>query len=93
MMPAPMIILVTQFLSLLQAVLLPHQVNQEAVDKKVFELYFIYCMAWSFGGLFETDDRVKFHKEILEKAGAPLPAISAARAQTEKETVFDYCVS
>jgi hypothetical protein len=29
------------------------------------------------GGLFETDDRVKFHKEILEKANAPLPLISA----------------
>ena len=93
MMPCPMIILVTQFLSLLQAVLQPHYNNQETVDKKTFELYFIYCMAWAFGGLFEVDDRAKFHKEILEKSGAPLPPITAARAQTEKETVFDYCVS
>ena len=93
MMPCPMIILVTQFLSLLQSVLLPHFNNQETVDKKTFELYFIYCMAWAFGGLFEVDDRARFHKEILEKSGAPLPPITAARAQTEKETVFDYCVS
>lgn len=93
MMPCPMIIRVTQFLSLLEAVLLPHHANQEPVDKKVFELYFVYALAWAFAGLFETDDRVRFHKEVLEKCGAPLPAISAARAQTDKETVFDYCVS
>jgi dynein heavy chain len=92
MMPCPMIIRVTQFLSLLQAVLLPHATRGEPVDKKVFELYFVYCLAWSFAGLFETDDRQRFHREILEKSGAPLPAISAARAQTDKETVFDYCV-
>jgi dynein heavy chain, axonemal len=87
-----MIIRVTQFLSLLQAVLLPHATRGEPVDKKIFELYFVYSLAWSFAGLFETDDRQRFHREILEKTGAPLPAISAARAQTDKETIFDYCV-
>jgi dynein heavy chain len=93
MMPAPMIIRVNQFLTLLTAVLLPHQKAAEAIDKKIFEMYFIYCMAWAFAGLFEIDDRQRFHREILEKSGAPLPTISAARAQTEKETVFDYCVN
>jgi len=93
MMPCPMIIRVTQFLSLLQAVLQPHVLKGEPVDKKVFELYFVYALAWSFAGLFETDDRQKFHREVLEKCQAPLPAISAARAQTDKETVFDYCVN
>jgi dynein heavy chain len=93
MMPCPIIIRVTQFLSLLQAVLLPHANAGEPIDKKMFELYFIYSLSWAFGGLFETDDRCRFHKEILEKAGAPLPSISAARAQTDKETVFDYCVN
>jgi dynein heavy chain len=92
-MPCPMIIRTTQFLTLLKAVLMPHHLKGESVDKKVFEMYFIYCLAWSFAGLFEVDDRQKFQKEILEKiSGAPLPAISAARAQTEKETVFDYFV-
>ena len=92
MMPCPMIIRVSQFLTLLTAVLLPHLQKQEAVDKKCFELYFVYCLAWSFAGLFEIDDRQRFHREILEKCNAPLPQISAARAQTEKETVFDYMV-
>lgn len=73
--------------------LLTHANNQQPVDKKVFELYFVYALAWAFAGLFETEDRARFHKEILEKAGAPLPAISAARQQTDKETIFDYCVN
>lgn len=93
MMNCPMIIRVTQFLSLLQAVLLPHALLQQPIDKKVFELYFVYALSWAFAGLFETEDRARFHKEILEKAGAPLPAISAARQQTDKETIFDYCVN
>lgn len=92
-MPAPMIIRVSQFLTLLSACMHNHQKAGEPVDKKVFELYFIYCLAWAFAGLFEVEDRQKFHREILEKSGAPLPTISAARAQTEKETVFDYYVN
>jgi len=44
------------------------------------------------GGLLETDDRVKFHKEILEKTGAPLPQISAQKQISEKESMFDYYV-
>jgi hypothetical protein len=44
-------------------------------------------------GLMETDDRLKFHKEILEKSGAPLPAITAQKQMQEKETQFDYFVN
>jgi len=73
MMPAPMIIKVTQFLTLLTACLLPHTQKGESVDKKCFELYFVYCLAWAFAGLFEIDDRMRFHREILEKCNAPLP--------------------
>jgi hypothetical protein len=40
-------------------------------------MIFIYALSWAMGGLMETDDRVKFHKELLEKSGAPLPNISA----------------
>lgn len=64
-------------LSLIQAVLIPHLLKQESMNKKEFENYFVFSFAWAFGGLFETEDRQRFHKEILEKIGAPLPAISA----------------
>ena len=47
-------------LSLLEAVLLPHQEKNEPIDKKVFEMYWVYCLCWSFAGLFEVDDRQKF---------------------------------
>jgi hypothetical protein len=56
-MVAPAIIRVTQMLSLVQAVLLPHLLKQETLNKKDFENYFVFAFAWSFGGLFETEDR------------------------------------
>lgn len=52
----------------------------------------MFSFAWAFGGLFETEERIRFHKEILEKIGAPLPAISAQKQNFDKETMFDYYV-
>lgn len=43
------------------------------------------------GGLFETEEREKFHK-FLESRNAPLPSISAQKQSVDKETVFDYYV-
>jgi len=48
-------------------------------------------LVWAFGGLFETEDREKFHK-FLEAKNAPLPVISAQRMSVDKETIFDYYV-
>jgi dynein heavy chain len=42
--------------------------------------------------LFETEERQRFHREILEKANAPLPQISQHKANFDKETVFDYFI-
>lgn len=61
------------------------------IDKPALEKLFIYCLTWALGGLFETEDREKFHK-LLESKNAPLPAISAQRMSVDKETVFDYYV-
>ena len=52
-------------------------VRQEQVDKDLFEKIWVYCFAWGVGGLFEMEDRLKLHKEILEKIGAPVPSIPA----------------
>jgi hypothetical protein len=46
------------------------------LDKQTYEKYFTYAIAWSIGGLFETEEREKFHK-FLESRNAPLPNISA----------------
>jgi dynein heavy chain len=73
------------------AILNEHIAAGRAVDKQGFERLFIYCMAWSFGGLFEQDDREKFHK-FLDSKGAPLPPISPQKLQVDHETVFDYFV-
>jgi hypothetical protein len=42
-------------------------------------------------GLFETEEREKFHK-FLESKNAPLPPISPQKSAGDKETVFDYYV-
>lgn len=46
---------------------------------------------WSFGGIFEYEDREKLHK-YFESRNAPLPAISAQKMSVDKETCFDYFV-
>ena len=42
-------------------------------------------------GLFESEEREKFHK-FLEARNAALPQITSKPTATEKETVFDYYV-
>jgi len=91
MMNTPEVVRATMLLNLLDAsIQVFTQERNETIDRKTYEMIFIYSLAWAMGGLFETDERVKFHKEILEKSGAPLPQISAQKQLTEKETVFDY---
>jgi dynein heavy chain len=48
-------------------------------------------MAWAIGGLFESEDREKFHK-YLESRNAPLPPISPQKMSVDKETVYDYFI-
>jgi dynein heavy chain len=73
MMQTPEVVRTTMLLNLMHAVLMAFQEAGTVIDRAIYEKTFVYALAWSMGGLFETDDRVKFHKEILEKAGAPLP--------------------
>jgi dynein heavy chain len=78
MMQTPEVVRATMLLNLLEAsIQVFTKERSEQIDRKCYEKIFIYALAWAMGGLMETDDRVKFHKEMLEKSGAPLPAISA----------------
>ena len=54
-------------------------------------MYFIYCFAWSIGGLFETEEREKLQK-YMESVGGPLPPINTQKMSVDKETVFDFYV-
>ena len=95
-MPCPEVVRVNQLLNLLTAVLqkwVERQGSGGASEKPAlaFERFFVYCLAWSIGGLFEGEDREKFHK-YLESRNAPLPLISQQRMALEKETIFDYHV-
>lgn len=87
----PPVVRINQLLNLLTAIFLQYLEKQEHIDKKTFEMYFIYCFAWAIGGLFETEEREKLQKYI-ETIGGPLPPIQANKISVEKETVFDYYV-
>ena len=90
-MYTPPVVRIYQFLNLLAALFQYYLDKQEHIDKKTFEMYFIYCFAWSMGGLFETEEREKLQK-YMESCGGPLPPIQAGKMAVEKETVFDYYV-
>ena len=87
----PPVVRISQLLNLLTAVLIHFLEKQEQLDKKAFEMYFIYSFSWAIGGLFETEEREKFQKYI-ESCGGPLPPIQANKISIEKETIFDYYV-
>jgi dynein heavy chain len=78
-------------LNLLTAIFQPYVEKQDFIDKDTFHKYYVYAYAWAMGGLFENDDREKFHK-FLESRGAPLPEISPQKQQNEKVTIYDYYV-
>jgi dynein heavy chain len=72
MMPQSEIVRCNQMLNLLTAVFQGYIANQEFIDKAAFEKFYVYCYAWAMAGLFENEDREKFHK-FLESRNAPLP--------------------
>ena len=90
-MYTPPIVRINQLLNLLTALFQQFQEKGEQLDKVAYEKYFAYAIAWSIGGLFESEEREKFHK-FLESRNAPLPQISAQKMSVDKETVFDYYV-
>ena len=91
-MYTPKVIRTSNLINLFNACLLPFWNNSDSLSPDQLEKLFIYSMAWSIGGLFETEEREKFHK-YLEGLGAPLPQISGQKMSVDKETVFDYYIS
>ena len=90
-MPCPEVVRINQLLNLLTGLLDVQIKEQKQLDLESFEKLFIYAMTWALAGLFERDDRNKFHK-ILEDIGAPLPQITSSGLNSEMETIFDYYV-
>jgi dynein heavy chain len=89
MLPIAECVRINNMLNLMNAILLQYQKKGVTVDKSLFEKLWVFCLAWSIAGLFEADEREKFHK-WLEARNAPLPAIQTAKISAEKETIFDY---
>lgn len=91
-MYTPEVIRSSNLINLFDACLKPYYEKGEMINNPLqLEKLFIYSLAWSLGGLFETEEREKFHK-YLEGLGAPLPQISGQKLSVDKETVFDYYI-
>jgi len=90
-MVSPEVVKVTMMINLLTACIKEYTATSQKVDFELFEKLWCFSFAWALGGLYEKEDRQKFHKEVLERVGAALPQIKQS-ANMEKETIFDYCV-
>ena len=91
-MYSPPVVRINHLINLLTALFLQFYDKQENLDKTAYEKYYVYAMAWSIGGLFETEEREKFHK-LLDSYKAPMPPqISPQKLSVDKETVFDYYI-
>ena len=90
-MYTPEVIRTSNLINLFNACLQVYWNNNDNLSAIQLEKLFIYCLAWALGGLFETEEREKFHK-YLESLGAPLPQISGQKMSVDKETVFDYYI-
>ena len=92
-MNTPNVIRINHLINLMTALLKEFSDKGQQVDKKLYEMFFVYSFAWSIGGLFENEEREKFHRDFLEKKNAAiLPQISAQKMTVDKETIFDYYV-
>jgi hypothetical protein len=90
MLPIAECIRINNMFNLLNAILLEWQGKGINIDKSLFEKIFVFCLAWSIAGLFEQDEREKFHKWLEARNPAALPQIQAKTISAEKETIFDY---
>jgi hypothetical protein len=78
-------------INLVTVLLQPYVSAQETISAAQYEKIMTYSLAWSLGGLFETDDRINFHT-FLESKGAPVPSISGQKLNVDKESIFDYYI-
>ena len=78
---------INNFIQLYTALLNGH----ESCPPDLYEKYFIYTLCWSIGGLYEQEEREKFHK-FLDSLKAPLPAITPQKMAVDHETAFEYYI-
>ena len=92
-MDSPEVVKTTMMINLLTALLKEYTSTGQNVEFELFEKLWCFAFAWSIGGLFESNERQKFQKEVLERVNGALPNITAQRANFDKETIFDYYVN
>ena len=77
--------LISNLLCLLEGVLAESVEQQKVYAPEEIERLFLYSLAWSIGGLFEQEDRVKFSNFLKNIGGDIVPADA-------DDTVYEYFV-
>ena len=63
-MPIPDVCTTQSLLTLLDGSMHDLIQNNETLSKEFLEKTFLYCLAWSFGGLLDESSRAKLHTHI-----------------------------
>jgi dynein heavy chain len=82
-------IIIVNILNLLSACILPCIADSSVLEDSAYRRILTWCIMWGFGGLLESDERLKCwskFKEILEANGCK-DAIPPCK---EGETIFEY---
>ena len=66
---------VQTLLALLEGVMLTVAANSEAKSAIAYERNFLYCLAWSIGGLLDPKDRGPFDSQLRSLKTSALPQV------------------
>eukprot|EP00485_Elphidium_margaritaceum_P015545 CAMPEP_0202728930 /NCGR_PEP_ID=MMETSP1385-20130828/185872_1 /ASSEMBLY_ACC=CAM_ASM_000861 /TAXON_ID=933848 /ORGANISM="Elphidium margaritaceum" /LENGTH=4770 /DNA_ID=CAMNT_0049395183 /DNA_START=131 /DNA_END=14440 /DNA_ORIENTATION=- len=79
-------------LSLMEALLKYSVQHQIFYSELVYEKIFIYCAAWSLGGLFERADQIRFHEKLFSISSIDWSEYSRASDGDDKATIYEFYV-
>ena len=79
-------------LALLEALLKYSVAEQIFYSELVYEKVFMYCMAWSIGGLYEREEQIKFHDKLFSLSEIDWTPY-AESSNDDKPTIYEFYVN
>lgn len=75
-------------LNLLTGCLQPFMLQDKTLTNEEYERLVVFSITWAIGGVYEAEDRVRFHELLITSNAGVMPILGK-----EGETIFDYYVS
>jgi dynein heavy chain len=82
---------VQTLLALLEAVMLTIAPQPEARTALAYERQFLYCLAWSIGGLLDPADRRLFDTHLKSFKREALPQVSSSNSRLTDSSIECKC--